>query len=143
MKQKLSLVTPAIEFINYRSSKNLIQLLSYLSSPECVIPDDIVKKLKATAGDPIVASHESLFSFDDQLWSALSKTKFWIAWSELLDEEESLDEIPASDSPISNESIKAVSDYVSAVADEDRAKLKIMEEFSQPLIYFGIINERF
>lgn len=142
MKQKLSLVTPAIEFINYRSSKNLIQLLSYLSSPECVIPDDIVKKLKATAGDPIVASHQSLFSFDDQLWSALSKTKFWIAWSELLDEEESLDEILASDSPISNESIKAVSDYVSAVADEDRAKLKIMEEFSQPLIYFGIINER-
>ena len=88
MSKHLNIVTPAIEFINYRSTSNLLKLLTYLSHQDCNIPENIIDQLKENANYPIIADIDSVLLFDKRLWSAINKINFSTSWTKLLADEE-------------------------------------------------------
>ena len=75
MKSKLTLVTPAVEFLQFRSSTNLIKLLGYLSQPNADIPENVVRNLIETSELPVIKDHENLFDFDEDVWNSFAQLK--------------------------------------------------------------------
>lgn len=80
MKSKLTLVTPAVEFLQFRSSTNLIKLLGYLSQPNADIPENVVRNLIETSELPVIKDHENLFDFDEDVWNSFAQLNCEINW---------------------------------------------------------------
>jgi hypothetical protein len=139
MNKHLNIVTPAIEFINYRSTNNLLKLLNYLSDADCAIPSNVMEQLKRDASNPVIPDSSSVFFFDRSLWIGINKLNFNTSWTKLLTDDDAPEVLHE---PVSEETKERISDFVLALKQEQESNLDITKKFSQPLLFFANINER-
>lgn len=139
MNKHLNIVTPAIEFINYRSTSNLLKLINYLSEADCAIPSNVIAQLKRDASNPVIPDSNSVFFFDETLWIGINKLNFNTSWTKLLTDNDAPEVLHE---PISQETKERISDFVLALKQEQESNLDITKKFSQPLLFFAYINER-